>query len=59
MITASGVDPEALPAIVPVSTVISSMGAAFAGRWPELASIPWFPEWGWRLRKRGLRRYNQ
>ncbi len=43
MITASGVEPATLPEIVPVSTVIASMGATFSGRWPELASIPWFP----------------
>jgi gluconokinase len=43
MIAAAGVDPATLPPIVPASTPLTSMRAAFAGRWPDLAKIPWYP----------------
>jgi gluconokinase len=40
---AAGVDPATLPPIVPPSSPLTSMKPAFAGRWPDLAQIPWYP----------------
>jgi gluconokinase len=43
MIAAVGVDPATMPPIVPVNTPLTSMRPAFAGRWPDLAKVPWYP----------------
>jgi gluconokinase len=43
MIATVGIEPSTLPEIVPASTPITTMRGTFAGRWPHLAEIPWFP----------------
>jgi gluconokinase len=43
MVAAAGIDPATMPPIVPESTPLTAMRPAFAGRWPDLAKIPWYP----------------
>jgi gluconokinase len=43
IIAAAGIERSTLPEIVPASTPITTMRAAFSERWPYLVEIPWFP----------------